>query len=148
MTGDSYHPISVYGYKILTFDELEKTRRIYKSYLEREANRIVTRSISNKPPIDIYYCMDHAYSRWEGMNTSDIFYDCFDAWGNSAFAVFGVTIDAENINKFTDIKRVMDEFKDEFKDFKVKESDFFNAILMYQESCKQDYGIESDEEDN
>lgn len=154
MTGDSYHPISVYGFRVTKHDELDKLRDFYYKYIQEQKGKIVTRSVSRKLEIDIFYCMEYAYSRWEGMGNVEIFRENFGSGWGSAFAVLGLEITKEDyegetgstMDKMKPMYELTNTIREVLGNEEIKPA-FYNGILMYPESEKEDYGIdESDEE--
>lgn len=152
MTGDSYHPISVYGFRVIKHEELEKLRDFYYKYIQEQNKKIVTRSVSRKLEIDIFYCMEYAYSRWEGMGSASIFKDNFGSIWGSAFAVLGIEITKEDFEDETGMTtKIMRELtntvQEALEDKEIKPT-FYNGILMYPESMKEEYGANESESES
>lgn len=129
MTGDSYYPISIYGFCTRERIDLQKFKSLLNKYIKEQSRKIGTRYQKNKPKIDLYYCVDYAYSRWEGTSPVEIFNQTFDtSWSNS-FVVIGTEINRENFDKLMEIKESVGKFKDELK----SNPEFYNGIFLYSQ---------------
>lgn len=89
MGGDSYDPVVVYGYRADDKDELAQLKKALQEMPHNHA----------KYNVDIFYCTDSAYSRWEGEDNEELWADIFDKkWRlQEGFAVLGIEI--HNLNK-------------------------------------------------
>lgn len=84
MGGECFYPIIVFGYKATTKEELRNLKRIYAEC--EDATR----------QLDLFYCSDYAYTRWEGKSPARIWRAEFEFdlkyKTKSTFAVLGIKI--------------------------------------------------------
>lgn len=146
MGGDSYSPIVLYGFVATNHDDLRLLKQVYKQHLERLESLHQTRSVQRKRDIDIFYCTQDAYSRWEGMGAGEIFNDYFEDSGYvSGFACLGVNVREEELGDEKPLKELLSDIQSNMQD---RVPTFKLGIFMYTESAKEDYGVEDDEDDD
>jgi hypothetical protein len=137
MTGDCFHPISVFGYTASEFVE-DDVYAAYSRYVE-QLNASDTEEDENCE-VDLFHCVSYAYTRWESQSNETIFWDHMGETGNkTAFMILGVQITNSNINKLDEIKELLLSLN---ADKQIKAPlKFFTGILMYPESKKEEYGV-------
>jgi hypothetical protein len=114
MTGDSYYPITLYGYKVR---DAEIHSKEIMSIIE---------GISS---VELHYCIEFAYSRWETLHPLDIFVSHLNSY-NKSYAILGISITNGNVFELLNIKLFLESIFPKIKDYVDIELGLYTMVTL------------------